>query len=896
MVEADVQKLAGRAYRGEAVRAIAMPLGGIGTGQVSLCGDGGLRQWQIFNQSNHLAFVPDSFFALRAGSAPGPSGGITRILQSETALALPFLDTPLINDDIVPVQQRALIERFGGVTETVFTSRYPFAQIDYRFDAWPVSVQLDAFSPFVPLDSADSSLPAAHFRFTVRNTSLATVWGALGATLKNVVGWDTISPIEGNANPGFGGNVNVIDQEGNRTSIVMEQPGLAWNDPYRGQLALSTSQPDPIVLPAWNSPSDFIGAMERFDFGADPPGAAPDPMIPVGVHRMRARASMELARSQQPHPSPPGHTANGGLLLPFVLEPGEARELDVLLSWSFPNFYVNYDQPTPNFREELTRSRLWLGNAYSTRYANAIATARDVFDRLDDLRQRSQTWTDAVLSSSLPTWLADFLLSQGALIRSPTIFQTADGKLYGFEGTQGASTSMLGWKGFGGSCPLNCTHVWEYEQALSRLFPDLERTMRETDFDYVQAPEGYIPHRTLLPLFVKQLWGCPIGGPTNPALDGMLSTVLKTWREIRQGAGPDWAARYWPNVRHLMRYISATWDPDGDGVLAGEQPNTYDIEFYGTNMLIGSLWLAALRASEAYATQQGDETFAQEMRALFERGSEAYDRLLWNGEYYIQTLGPDDPREQQYLTGCLADQLIGQWWAHQLDLGYLLPRDRVKKTLESILAYNLREGFEGYDPEERAFANGDDVGLLIIAWPAGGRPDRPTRYHDEVWTGIEYQVAAHCIYEGLVDEGLRLMEAVRARYDGAKRNPFNDIECGDHYARAMSGWTVLEALAGYRYDATALALAFDPVLSTSPARFPFVAGTGWGTASIDASGVCELHLMEGSLTLAQLGLPSGAGGKTASKNGSPLEASEHNGVYFFDRTLEMVAGDVLTLH
>ena len=130
---------------------------------------------------------------------------------------------------------------------------------------------------------------------------------------------------------------------------------------------------------------------------------------------------------------------------------------------------------------------------------------------------------------------------------------------------------------FGGSCPLNCTHVWNYEMALARLFPDLERSMRETEFEYAQAPEGYIPHRTLVPLYLKQLWDEPIGGPHNPALDGMLGAVLKLYREVRQSGDLAWLDRLWPRLERLMAYIFATWDEDGDGVLEGEQGNTYDI-------------------------------------------------------------------------------------------------------------------------------------------------------------------------------------------------------------------------------------------------------------------------------------------------------------------------------
>jgi len=331
-------------------------------------------------------------------------------------------------------------------------------------------------------------------------------------------------------------------------------------------------------------------------------------------------------------------------------------------------------------------------------------------------------------------------------------------------------------------------------------------------------------------------------------------------------------------------------------VLDGEQPNTYDIEFYGTNLFIGSLWLAALRAAEEYARDQGENAYADALHAQFERGRDNYDRLLWNGEYWIQTLGPDDPVEQQYLTGCLADQLQGQWWAHQLGLGHILPPDHIRTNLQSILKYNMREGFSGYDPEERAFADGDDHGLLIIAWPEGGRPDRPTRYHDEVWTGIEYQVAAHCIQEGLIAEGLRIVKAARDRYDGTKRNPYNDIECGDHYARAMAGWTVLEALAGYRYDASEGSITFRPAVAGETWTGPFLAGTGWGTATIAPDGTGALQLLRGTVDLAELHLPAAFTGTKVAINDRPVTTSTPtDGVIAFGTPVTLAAGDILTL-
>jgi hypothetical protein len=390
--------------------------------------------------------------------------------------------------------------------------------------------------------------------------------------------------------------------------------------------------------------------------------------------------------------------------------------------------------------------------------------------------------------------------------------------------------------------------------ALSKMFPKLEQTMRETDLEAAQAPEGYIPHRTILPLYLPQFWGKPIGGPTNPALDGMLGTVLKTYREVRQSGDRNWSHRLWPRVHKLIDYVIATFDDDNDGVLQGEQGNTYDIAFYGPNMYIGALWLAALRAGEELAKLEGNNDYAAQLHDRFERGSARYDELLWNGEYYIQLLDESTPLEDQFGEGCLADQLFGQWWAHLLDLGYILPEDHVKTTLRSIMQYNFKRGFQGFEHGFRVYADRDDSGLLVCTWPKGGRPEVPVRYCDEVWTGIEYQVAAHCITEGMVDEGLEILEALRRRYDGSRRNPYNEIECGDHYSRAMAGWSVTEAISGLRYDGTQNVIRFSPVRSENATRLPFVIGSGWGTVSFESNdnGRANLDCTFGEVTLRKL--------------------------------------------
>ena len=879
------QQTHGYIYQKEALRHVAMPLGGLGTGQIALGGDGGLRQWQMVNQVNHLGFVPDSFFAVRATRGEPPLN-VIRVLQSREILERPASHTPLVNDDDIPAEQLNLLRQFSGVERTTFTGAYPFARVAYTDAQLPVKIELEAFSPFIPLDAEKSSLPAIFFTFTIQNPGPHFIQGALGAALQNAVGWDGVTPIHGNRCSLYGGNVNRVRQQADSSALVMENVSLPDDHPGVGQMVLAALSPVARVYERWSDPAQFIRVLDGLNLGNRSSGQR--------YHQQRVhKASQNVPTGS----SAPGQTWNGGLFVPFWLEAGASTSITFLMSWHFANRYVNFDQF--GLPRNYGKSRFWLGNEYSSRFTDALEVAEYCLSERDMLETTSRAWSAGIFQSTLPGWLQETLAAQASLMRSPTCFRTEDGTFFGFEGSLGASTTM--WSGTtGGSCPLNCTHVWNYEQALSRLFPRLERSMRETDLTHAQAPEGYIPHRTVLPLYLPQFWNEPIFGPTNPALDGMLGTVLKVYREVRQGAPADWLDQFWPRVRRLVEYIIERWDAERDGVLEGEQPNTYDIAFFGPNMYIGGLWLAALRAAEELAKLQHAEAFAHELRQLFERGSARYDELLWNGEYYIQLLDLSQPLNDQFGEGCLADQLFGQWWAHQLELGYILPADHVKTTLRSIVQYNFRAGFRDFPHEQRIFADQDDAGLLVCTWPRGGRPQIPVRYCDEVWTGIEHQIGAHCLLEGMQEEGLKIIAALRKRYDGTRRNPYNKIECGDHYARAMAGWSVLEAISGFHLNAVEHALTFAPAHTSGEFRVPFITGSGWGTYTqqpgVSHSLTCaygEVHLQRLTLS-AILSAPLAVHYKSETL-ACKQEVRNNLLVLSFEQPVVLRAGETLTI-
>jgi uncharacterized protein (DUF608 family) len=823
-------------YEGHALRHVAMPLGGIGTGQVAICGDGSLRQWQLLGRPNHTAFVPDSLFAIRCSCQVAPFDA-TRLLQGMSALASGER-TPSVTDDHIPEQQRRLLASVGGFERTTFTATYPVARLTYSDAGLPVEVELAAWNPFVPLDEEASSLPVALFDFTVRNVGAEAVGGCVVASLQNFVGWDGFGQLSDSANGLYGGNVNRLRFDSGGCWIAMDNPSLADDDPRAGQLVLATNSLEAAPYERWTEIDELLAFMAGSWFTESRKWHSTQEYV-------FARRRLPAIRSGQ-GASPGGRTWNGALAVPYALEPGATASVSFTVAWHFPNRVVDWDQGGP--LRDYGRSVFWLGNAYARRFLDAESVVTYVREHRERLAASTAAWTRIFTASTLQPWLAEAMAAQGVVPRSPTCFVTADGRFYGFEGGLGASTREWGGDR-GGSCALNCSHVWNYEQALARLFPALERTMRETELEHTQAPDGHMPHRVLLPLYVPQLLDGWIGGPDKPALDGMFGCILKLYREMRAGADRGWLLRFWPRVVRLVDHIRRTWDTGDDGILRGEQPNTYDIAFLGANTYIGGLWIAALLAFARLASIVGGaEAFdlARDADARANRASAAYDMLLWNGEYYEQEVTAS--MTHQYGTGCLADQLNGQWWAHQLDLGYVLPVDHVRTALKSIVKYNALRGLGAVAHRQRVYADADDSGVVLCTWPRGGRPEVPMFYCDEVWSGVEYTLGCLLIEEGMAAEGLEVVAAIRRRHDGTRRNPFNEIECGDHYVRSLSGWSVVEALGGWRYDGVAGQLLLD--LDAGRARRgPLIAGGGWGELDVDQSGSAQVSCRHGAIAL-----------------------------------------------
>ncbi len=297
----------------------------------------------------------------------------------------------------------------------------------------------------------------------------------------------------------------------------------------------------------------------------------------------------------------------------------------------------------------------------------------------------------------------------------------------------------------------------------------------------------------------------------------------------------------------------------------------------------------------------GDTASAQSYEALAAAGTQRLDQALYNGEYYVQKV--DESRKEsakyQYGEGCLSDQLLGQWFAEVVRLGKVLPREHIRAALGAIWRYNFRQDFGDWPNTQRLYALNDEKGLVLCSWPHGKRPALPFPYSDEVWTGIEYQVAAHFIYEGMIQEGLAVVKAVRDRYDGISRNPWNEIECGHHYARAMSSWSLLLALSGYGYSAPLRELRFHPAINADNFRALYTTGSAWGSYAQKATSErldAEIRVEEGTLTLATLRLPAPkAELNVVSKARAKVRVEKGEAILTFVKPVEIKAGGKLAV-
>ncbi len=963
-------------YRGKELEKIGMPIGGLCTGQLYLGGDGKLWHWDVFNLPIHT----------HAEKYTHPSLPSSPLEQSFAVEVKSDGET----------QTRALDHR--GFADISFCGEYPIGFVEYRDPQLPVAVSLEAFSPFVPLDTEASSLPATVMRFTVKNTGTARATVRLAGWLENAVGLYTVSgdatprrntvvrkpgvllihsdmlpqpaqkspqadivfedfqkptyegwtvtgdafgagPILKGKIPAYQGEVgskgprvvnshasapgNSIVEKDSHTGTLTSKPFAIerkyirfWigggNQP--GQTCINLSIDGKVVRTATGHNDnrmrqDFFdvvslqGKTARLEIvdkakgawgniGAGPivftdnkphrPGdqhdhgtlalalfdpAEADQATPL--IREGKLPQIAFTSATEPHAAQPaGRKLIGSLVRKMSLEPGQSATATFVIAWHFPHLLLKDG-----------------GRFYAARFHDAAAVAEHLAADFPRLYEQTRLWHDTWYDSSLPYWFLDRTMLNTSILASSTAHRFLNGKFYGWEGV--------------GCCEGTCTHVWHYAHAVARLFPDLERDLRvRTDFGTAfDARTGMIDYR-------DHRFGL--------AVDGQAGCILRAYREHQMSTDDKMLRQLWPRIKLAMECL--IHKDDGEGLLEGPQHNTLDQPWFGKIAWLSSLYLAALRACEEMAKEMADHAFAAKARDIFQRGQGSLQRELFNGEYYVQT--PDKTREHSVgsYNGCEVDQVFGQSWAFQVGLGRILQATHVRQALKSLWKCNFAPDvgpFRKAHSPGRWFALAGEAGLVMCSWPRGeGR--RVTQgydfYFNECMNGFEYQVAGHMIWEGMVQEGLAIARAVHDRYHPSRRNPWNEIECGDHYARSMASYGVYLAACGYEYHGPRRHLGFSPRLTPHRFRAAFTSAEGWGTFAQEDDGgarTARVQLKWGKLPLKTLAMLAPAGSKPAKVSatlaGRPVEASmalEAGGrvLITFAKEITIPAGQELAVH
>lgn len=846
-------------YEGRQRRMISFPLGGIGSGCIGLSGYGQLIDWEIFNRPNKGSTNGFSHFGIKAER----EGRVldARVLHADIDQGL----CGSLTDGFGSGQHRHTLMGFPHFRDCGFEGKFPIAKIVFSDTAFPGVVSLEAFNPLIPTNEDDSSIPAAFFTLSVENNTAEEIAYTFAASLNN--------PFKGN---------NRYERREGVHLLHMTDPFHDPEDYEYGDMTLATDGDDIAFQESWFKGAwfDNIGIFWR-DFTS---------FGKLKNRRLDGDGKMEQV---------------GTLESRIVVSPGEKKSVRFIISWNMPNNHNYWASP-----QELAGGpeNRWK-NYYAVLFHDSSESAVYGLSHWDRLYGDTCCYQKALFSSTLPKEALDAAASTVSVLKSPTVLRLEDGSLYGWEGCWAHE----------GSCEGSCTHVWAYTYALCYLFPRLERSMREIEFRYDSKPDGGLGFRVKLPLGRE-----PSG--FRPCADGQFATVFKTLREYRICGDNEWLRRQWPEVKKALEYAWSPenydrWDPEASGVLTGRQHHTLDMELFGPNSWLESMYLCALKAAAAMAETVGDEAAGKRYAEIYEKGKEWSENHLFNGEYFCQkidlkdknllekypkgeALGGKSVREAywddelgemkyQIAEGCAIDQVLGQWHANMIGLGEIFEKEKVRAALEAVYRYNYQKDFRSHINPCRLFGVNDESGTLICAYPPGRiKPQISVPYAEETMHGFEYQAAVHMIQEGMVEEGMTLIKAVRDRYDGEKRNPWNEMECGSNYARSMAAFAVLPAFSGMSADMGKGALGFSPIPEGDFSSL-WSLDSGFGTIEF-REGKAFLRILYGSLKLKTLSLKKGSHLSRASVNGKPIAPFFEEERLKFQEEIYLRAGDCLT--
>lgn len=800
-------------YKGNKTHKISFPLGGIGTGSIGLAGNGELKEWEIFNRPNKCSRNGYSHFAIKATYA---DKSIVKVLHGDTAedlMGTPCASVKHYGFGYGPRENT--LAGFPHFEDVTFDGEFPLARLTFADKDFPAVVRLCAFNPFIPHDEYNSSLPAAFFEWEIENTANEAVRFALAGTV---------------CNPALGG-MNEDASCDKMSGVLLKNAEADENSAEYFDLCILTDHPDTDVQEYWYRGTWQDGCTTYW------------------------KNLLNLERMPKRSYSSPAKRDHGTVVSHVEIPAGGKKKIRFVISWNAPVAY-NYWLPRCEDISQLT----WR-NYYSTQFKNSVATAKYALEHFDSLLEKTARFSCALQSCTLSDAVKDAISANLSVIKTATALRLEDGSFWGWEGC----TETVG------SCHGTCQHVWNYAYAMPYLFPRLERSIREITLNYALADSGATSYRVNLPL--KREFST-----ARACVDGQMGEVIKCYREWKLSGNDEWLKANAENIFKMLEFAWSSenpdkWDADMDGILEGRQHHTLDMELFGPSSWLEGFYLLALDCGAKMAKHLGDEERVSLYTRLYQSGKAWMNEHLFNGSYFNHSIDLSDKSlldrfdaaekywneeaqeiKYQVAEGCIIDQMLADWHAALLGLDGVFDAEKKRTALEHLYKNNYKSAMREVTNMWRNFALNDEAGTVICTYPDGVKlPAIPIPYCEETMTGFEYALAGLLISQGYIDEGERMVKAIRDRYDGEKRNPWNEIECGSNYARSMASYALMPIYSGFTFDMTKKHIGFAPVYNEG--RYLFSVCESWGTVEF-SNEEYRLAILGNPLTLCSVSIPN----------------------------------------
>jgi len=831
------------------------PLGGIGTGFVEIRADGCFYEWQIFNAGPWAQNAPSTT------APPAPGAQYLRfVLHSRTAGGeTPQVRRLYLRSDENDVYSLPFVQDVESID---YSAAFPMTGLRYNDATLPVRVSAQLFSPFIPGNARDSATPGFHVVYTLENTGKQAVDVSLAAFLDNPLAsalaerrlTNTVLQEEGVTRllletaahsdlPSGIGSLCLSVAGGERSHMAgtfkeYAMPGnCVWRTPRVNYMVLSVLQ-DFLATgrlpntsgstdPSRSLPSEAeIDALTEGEVRAKMKELSRDALLArvfaeagaagdeagngagngLGRNLLKEVRGNLLGKANEPRLG----WGTGALASSVHLAPGEKAEIRFTLSWHFPH--------------HLTTDGREIGHMYANWHSDAAAVNRYLTSRYAEHRAATESFARTLADTTLGDAMAFAWASQLSSLVTNT-WWTKDG-------------GYAIWEGLG-CCGLSTTDV-DYQGSFPvvALFPELKLSQMQRIVAHQNAL-GQVPHN--------------FDGDLDRVDDGFARVdmnpqfVMMVCRDYLWTGDRAYLESMWPHVVRAMAFTESL-DSNGDGLPDRDTGlQTYDQwSMRGAPAYIASLWIGALRAAVRLAEQMNRPGEAARWSRLLAQASASFDSLLFNGEYF--SLWVDGAKRDEL---CMTDQISGEWFSALIGLPGTTSAKNRAQAIDSIFKHNFNPEFGLHN----ATAPRRGAGLLALNnLQAGG-----------LWSGIEFAFAALLMDHGRYADGVKIVEATHRRYLRAGQ-PWNHVECGGHYSRAMSSWATLLAATGFKPDLANRTLALLPAVP-GDFRAPWATATGYGSI-VQSGRTLAVHCAQGKLEFSRLKLKGEAG--SARLDATPL--------------------------